>query len=89
MTLPYRRSPIEADLQSRVHGTYANAMLACESGDPSWCSAHGRCRRDGECFREPLVSEALPFGPELLALWREKRRANGPRRHGRLVVVTG
>lgn len=34
-------------------GAYAAAIMLCTAGDPSWCSAHGRCRMEGACFAKP------------------------------------
>ncbi|MBU3847830.1 MAG: hypothetical protein H9855_12820 [Candidatus Acinetobacter avistercoris] len=55
-----KRIPCEADLQSSIDTTWANAVMACETGNP-YCGADGRCYADGACFevKELTLEQAL------------------------------
>lgn len=90
--------PREAWLRSRDNDVYAAALSECRSGDPSWCSAHEKCR-NGDCFIDShivaqraelrhLVVELGKIGRELRRKFDEKPPdppATTPRR--RLTVV--
>ena len=67
--------PREAWLRSKSHDVYAAAISECKNGDPSWCSAHERCRF-GDCFVDShiahgrrelrcLVTDLIRLGKEL------------------------
>jgi hypothetical protein len=69
------QAPREAWLRSRSDDVYAAAISECRSGDPSWCSAHEKCRQ-GDCFVDSfivsgrrelrhLVAELIVLGHEL------------------------
>lgn len=55
-----KRIPCEADLKSTIDTTWANAVMACETGNP-YCGVDGRCHADGACFeiKELTLDQAL------------------------------
>lgn len=55
-----KRIPCEADLQSSIDTIWANAVMACETGNP-YCGADGYCHADGACFevKELTLEQAL------------------------------
>lgn len=87
--------PREDWLASPDPDVFVRAITLCTSGDPSWCSASGRCRNDGECFpggrivheRRELrhhVGELIRLGREL----RARLRALGDDRRLRIAPRT-
>ncbi len=53
--------PCEADLNSAVAETWANAVGCCKGGAPFFCGADGYCHQGGECFevKEMTLDQAL------------------------------
>lgn len=64
----------ESWLRAKSTLRFVSAIVQCGSGDPSWCSAHGRCRRGGACFDPDVQS--------VRAMTREELRAEVARLRG-------